>query len=89
MRVLQVLSSLNRLSGVANVVMNYYRLVEEKVKFDFLLYGEVEESFAEEVERYGSRIYYIPKFGIASYRSYQKEIKKFFTLKRKTNVYDP
>ena len=42
MRVLQVLSSLNRLSGVANVVMNYYRLVEEKVKFDFLLYGEVE-----------------------------------------------
>ena len=78
MRVLQVLSSLNRLSGVANVVMNYYRLVEEKVKFDFLLYGEVEESFAEEVERYGSRIYYIPKFGIASYRRYQKEIKKFF-----------
>ena len=53
MRVLQILSSLNRISGVANVVMNYYRMLKDKVTFDFLLYGEVEDSFAEEVESYG------------------------------------
>lgn len=76
MRVLQILSSLNRISGVANVVMNYYRMLKDKVTFDFLLYGEVEDSFAEEAESYGSKLYYLPKFGIASYGKYKKNIKK-------------
>lgn len=78
MKVLQVLSSLNRLSGVANVVMNYYRMLNEKVTFDFLLYGDVEDSFVQEAENYGSKIYYISKFNIKTYGKYKKEIDRFF-----------
>lgn len=78
MRILQVLSSLNRISGVANVVMNYYRMLKDKVTFDFLLYEEVEDSLASEAESYGSKIYYLPKFGLKTYKKYKKSIKSFF-----------
>lgn len=78
MRVLQVLSSLNRISGVANVVMNYYRMLHNEVKFDFLLYAPVDDSFADEAKSYGSDLFYIPKFGIASYTKYKKKISEFF-----------
>lgn len=78
MKVLQILSSLNRMSGVANVVMNYYRLLKDELTFDFLLYGEVKDSLSGEAEQYGANIYYIPKFGLTSYGKYKKKIAEFF-----------
>ncbi|MCX4313391.1 MAG: glycosyltransferase [Clostridia bacterium] len=78
MRVLQVLSSLNRISGVANVVMNYYRMIHDKIEFDFLLYAPVQDSFAEEAESMGARLYYIPKFTALSFGKYKKKVKEFF-----------
>lgn len=78
MKILQILSSLNRISGVANVVMNYYRLLKDKVVFDFILYGEVEDSLTKEAESYGSTIYYIPKFSMTTYGKYKKQIDEFF-----------
>ena len=80
MKVLQVLSSLNTLSGIANVVINYYRLIKDEVTFDFLLYSEVLDSMSDEAKHYGANIYYIPKFGITSYGNYKKQIAEFFAL---------
>lgn len=78
MKVLQVLSSLNRISGVANVVMNYYRMLYNKVQFDFLLYSPTEDSLASEAESYGAKIYYISKFGLCTYRKYKRAVANFF-----------
>lgn len=78
MRVLHVLSSLNRISGVANVVMNYYRLLKDRVKFDFLLFAPVKDSFESEAANCGSRLFYIPKFGIRTYSSYKLAVAELF-----------
>lgn len=78
MRVLQVLSSLNRMSGVANVVMNYYRLLKDKLTFDFLLFSEMPSSFTEEAKSYGSNVWFIPKFGLGTYGKYKKQIDTLF-----------
>lgn len=83
MRVLHVASSLNRVSGVANVILNYYRQLKDKVIFDFLLFDKYEDSFCDEVKNYGSKVYFIPKFGILSYGQYKKKIKTFFDMHAK------
>ena len=79
MRVLQVVSSLNIGSGIANFILNYYRNVDrEKVQFDFLIFFEAEKNYHEEVSRLGGRIFTIPSPSIKTFSKYDKQVKAFF-----------
>lgn len=79
MRVLQVLSTLNISSGIANFVINHYRkMIDYGIQFDFLLFQPVPNSYKDEVESLGGKVYYIEKPTI-HFGKYNKEVKKFFT----------
>lgn len=76
-KVLHVVSSLGRGSGVMSFIMNYYRLIDkEKYSFDFLYFYDVSDDFREEIESYGGSCYKIchPKKII----SFRKKLKSFF-----------
>ena len=61
-RVLHVVSSIGRRSGVMSLLMNYYRTIDrKKIIFDFAYYFEKDETFKEEIEEYGGKIYKIDK----------------------------
>lgn len=76
-RILHIVSSLNVNSGMMSVVMNYYRHIErKKIQFDFLYLFEMENTYKEEIEKFGGKCYYIgnPK----SICNYMREINNFF-----------
>ena len=78
-RVLQVVSSLNIGSGIANFIMNYYRKIDKnKIQFDFLLFDEPEKTFTQEAIEQGARVYYISKPSLTSMFTYKKQVKTFF-----------
>lgn len=83
MRILQVISSLNIGSGIANTVVNYYRAInKEKIQFDFLLFEDGEKTFAKEVEDLGARVYYIVAPTLWTLEKYKKRLKEFFSVHR-------
>lgn len=76
-RILHVVSSLNRSSGVMNVIMNYYRKIDKtKVQFDFLYWKDYKESFENEINELGGNVYNIPTPGFT--REYYRGINNFF-----------
>lgn len=79
MKVLQVISSTNVNSGIANVVMNYYRHINrERVQFDFLVFWEAPNNFNKEIESYGGKVYYFTKPGLTTYFKAKKDLTDFF-----------
>ena len=79
MKVLQVISSTNIGSGIANVVMNYYRNIDRKqVQFDFLIFWEAPVNYNKEIESLGGRVYYFTKPGLTTYFKAKKELRNFF-----------
>lgn len=79
-KVLQVLSSTNVNSGIANVVMNYYRNIDrEKVQFDFLIFWEAPKNYNEEIKSLGGNVYYFTKPGLKTFFKAKKELKAFFS----------
>lgn len=53
-KILQVLYTLDRGDGSANVIMNLYRNVDKKqVQFDFLYFQDSDNSFVEEIKSLG------------------------------------
>lgn len=79
MKVLQVISSTNIGSGIANVVMNYYRNIDrEQVQFDFLIFWEAPVNYNKEIESLGGRVYYFTKPGLTTYFKAKKELRNFF-----------
>lgn len=83
MKILQIMSSTNVNSGVANVIMNYYRAIDKKeVSFDFLVFGHVEVNFNEEIEKLGGKVYYFTKPGLKTYFLARRELKAFFAEHR-------
>lgn len=78
-RILQVLDTINSGSGVAAVVLNYYRYLEkDKVIFDFMVNEEVDKELREALEENGSSIYRMPSLKLKNYFQYQMELKRFF-----------
>lgn len=76
MRVLHVLSTLDVSSGVANVVMNYYRCIDrEKVQFDFLIYRRTHMDFCDEVISLGGRVYEIGRPTLRHFFAYKNKLK--------------
>ena len=76
-RILQCLPSNMGYGGIETFVMNLYRNIDtEKVQFDFLIHGEGENSFEEEIKLLGGEIYRVPS--IKRYIKYHKQMKKIF-----------
>ena len=77
-RVLQVLTIMNR-GGAENMIMNYYRNVDRsKVQFDFLLHRQDEGAFDGEIESLGGKIYRMPAISPKNYYKYKKALSIFF-----------
>ena len=80
MKILHILSSVNKNSGIANFVMNYYRNIDrENCQFDFLVFWQAPKSFNEEIESLGGKVYYFTKPGLKTYAKAKKELKEFFS----------
>lgn len=75
-RILQVLTIMNR-GGAETMIMNYYRHVDRsKVQFDFLVHREERGAYDDEIETMGGRIYRIPP--IYHHFAHKKAVKSFF-----------
>lgn len=78
MRVLQVVTHMNR-GGLETMLMNYYRSLDrEQVQFDFLTHRPYDGDYGEEIKRLGGKIYHLPTLNPFS-ASYKKELSDFFT----------
>lgn len=75
-RVLQVLTIMNR-GGAETMVMNYYRNIDRsKVQFDFLLHRQERGAYDDEIEAMGGRIFRIPP--IFNFFAHKIAVKRFF-----------
>ena len=77
MKVLQVLYSLSSNSGVANMIMNYYRNIDrEKVQFDFLVVSFPPNNHHDEVENLGGTIYKFTRPGKKNLMSFSRSMQR-------------
>ncbi len=77
-RVLHVLTSLNR-GGIETMLMNYYRNIDKtKIQFDFLIHREGSFDYSDEILRNGGKIYSVPEYNPFS-RKYRKSLDSFFS----------
>lgn len=61
-KVLQILSTLTKDSGVAAFIMNYYRNIDKtKIQFDFLYFEKADKELIEEIVRLGGKVYFAQK----------------------------
>ena len=60
-RVLQVVTHMER-SGLESTLMNYYRHIDrERVQFDFLVHRQERAAFDDEIESLGGKLYRLPR----------------------------
>lgn len=84
--ILLVLDSLKYSSGVANVVMNYYKLIDKKyIHFDFMVFDE-DIDFMEEIRKNDSEIFIIHKLTLNTVNKFCLDIEHFF--KKNAMKYD-
>ncbi len=58
-RILQVVSVMNR-GGVENMIMNFYHYMNhEKIKFDFIIHGEQEGFYDQQILAEGGKLYHV------------------------------
>lgn len=76
-RVLQVVTHMER-GGLESMIMNYYRHIDrEKVQFDFLVHRQERAAFDDEIESLGGKIYRLPR--LVPWRgSYLNALNNFF-----------
>ena len=78
-RVLQVLTIMNR-GGAEAMIMNYYRNIDRtQVQFDFMLHREEEGAYDEEIRKLGGRIFIMPSIHPFKYKTYVRQLRDFFT----------
>lgn len=77
-RVLQVVTHMNR-GGLETMLMNYYREIDRsKVQFDFLTHrSDGEKDYDAEILALGGKIYHLPPLNPFSL-TYRKELDRFF-----------
>lgn len=76
LRILQVLTIMNR-GGAETMVMNYYRHIDRsKVQFDFLVHRQERGAYDDEIEALGGKIFRIPP--IFKLSAHQRAVRQFF-----------
>ena len=77
MRVLQVVTHMER-GGLESMIMNYYRYIDRaKVQFDFLVHRQERAAFDDEIESLGGIIYRLPRL-VPWSKSYLSALNRFF-----------
>jgi glycosyltransferase involved in cell wall biosynthesis len=77
-RVLQVVTIMNR-GGLETMLMNYYRQMDrEKIQFDFMVHRTEEGHYDQEIKTLGGRIFRMPSIRPGNYRNYYKQLDLFF-----------
>lgn len=77
-RVLQVVTIMNR-GGLETMLMNYYKKVDrEKIQFDFMVHREERGDYDDEIEALGGRIFRMNQIRPGNYRKYFKQLDNFF-----------
>lgn len=80
-KVLFVTDILKQRSGVASVMMNYYRNIDSKeVHIDFMTWEGNEPAFESEIKQNGSQIFFMPRLGLTNYFKTKKFFSDFFQL---------
>lgn len=75
-RVLQVVTIMNR-AGLETMLMNYYRAIDRtKVQFDFLVHRAEKGDYDDEIKKLGGRIYRFDPITIKSMPGYKKKMVK-------------
>lgn len=78
LRVLQVFSKLGR-GGAETMIMNYYRNIDRsQIQFDFLVQYPDKETYEDEIESLGGKIYRIDPIRKVGPYKYKKELYNFF-----------
>lgn len=79
LRVLHIVSAMDR-GGAETIIMNIYRnLDREKVQFDFVTHSTKEEDFEDEITGLGGTLFKIPSLGKVGPISYLKELNKIMS----------
>jgi len=77
-RILQVLTIMNR-GGAETMIMNYYRNMDRnKVQFDFLLHRKEQGVFDDEIKSLGGKIHIMENISLKNISSYLKSLDIFF-----------
>ena len=77
LRVLHVVTDMNR-GGLETMIMNYYRNIDrKKIQFDFLVHRGYRASYDDEIESYGGKIYRLSRL-IPWSKNYIKMLDAFF-----------
>ncbi|MDQ0253158.1 glycosyltransferase involved in cell wall biosynthesis [Evansella vedderi] len=85
-RILQVVTIMNR-GGLETMLMNYYRQIDRtKIQFDFMVHREEEGHYDDEILDLGGNIYRMPPIRPGNYNVYFKELKEFFELYSDYNI---
>lgn len=84
-RILQVVTHMNR-GGLETMLMNYYRHMDrQKVQFDFLVHRQERAAYDDKIEALGGRIYRLPRL-VPWSLSYQKALNTFFAEHKEYRV---
>lgn len=84
-RVLQVVTHMNR-GGLETMLMNYYRHINRnKVQFDFLTHRTYDGDYGEEIKALGGIIYHLPKLNPIS-TTYKRALNSFFAAHQEYKI---
>lgn len=85
-RVLQVLTAMNR-GGAETMVMNYYRAMNRsKIQFDFIVHREEVGVYEAEILSLGGKIFRMPALSPKNYFNYTSSLNVFFKSHPEYNV---
>jgi len=79
LRVLHVVSRMNR-GGLESLIMEFYRRIDRsKLQFDFLCHSLKQGDFDDDILKLGGRIYRIPPLSFSNLRKYYRDLDRFFS----------
>ncbi|MFD1707995.1 glycosyltransferase family 1 protein [Siminovitchia sediminis] len=86
-RILHVVSAMDR-GGAETLIMNIYRNIDrEKVQFDFISHSAGTDEFEKEIEMLGGKIYYILSLGHSGPLLYVKNVMKVMNINQYAAVH--
>ena len=78
-RVLHLPYTLSKKSGIMSFIMNYYRYIDRnKVQFDFLCFQDDNNTYQDEIEKLGGKVYLFPQELKNNPLKLKNEIEMFF-----------
>ena len=86
LRILHVVTHLNR-GGLETMIMNYYRIIDrEKIQFDFLVQGDEEGAYEEEIRNMGGKIFRINRIKFYAPWIFENDIYEFLKNHQEYNI---